>query len=89
MQTPSDGPAPELAIATIDIEYDCRRCGVKKAVTVPARDPNEDVGKWLDTAMLYVARDHVLHSPLCPSRACDVKIPVAKDGDPLGTPRKH
>lgn len=75
---------------TIRVRYSCNVCAIRlREISAPARDPNEDVGTWLDTVMLYVAADHGTYSPNCRSTRCDLQIPVAKDGDPLGTPAKH
>lgn len=80
---------PTLEGVTIEVEYSCHKCRTTETITVPARNPASDVVAWVDFIMRAVERAHSTAAPECTHRYVDLKIPVAKDGDPLGTPRKH
>lgn len=82
-------PAVDVDGLTIEIEYTCHGCRTTATLPVPARDPAADVCSWVDVVMHYVAASHRRHAPKCGCKLVDLKIPVAKDGDPLGTPRRH
>lgn len=72
------------------VRYSCTVCAIRlREISVPSRDPHDDVGAWLETVMLYVAADHRVYSPDCRGQRVDLTIPVAKNGDAIGTPAKH
>lgn len=62
----------------IVLRYSCRACGLKDvAVTVLARDSDEDVLLWMDATGLLLFRDHRDRSPHCqPKTLQNVKIPM-------------
>lgn len=73
---------------TITCMYTCNACGVKDLpVEVPARE-EEDVVKWVEAAAALMGADHGEHSPDCPSRTIDLKIPVT-GADKVGGPPRN
>jgi hypothetical protein len=70
----------------ITIRYTCHSCGLLKlALDVPAR-VDEDVVTWMKSVQQLVGVDHHRRSPACPSRHCDLMVPItgaAQVGGPV------
>lgn len=92
MQTPSDGPAPEISIAFVTCEFSCNNptCAAQKVpVNVIARAPGEDVVRFVERVGVAAAATHARISPECAWRTCDLKIPVPKGDGGVGEPTRQ
>lgn len=64
------------------VEYRCHGgCanGEFGSVPVPARAEHQDVRDWVELARALVYHYHTRDFPQCPSRTCDLKIPLPPD----------
>lgn len=63
----------------ITVLYSRHGCGLHRAeVSVPMRQPDQDLMKWMDTLGICLANDHAKRSPECTAHSCaDVMIPIA------------
>lgn len=60
---------------TVGVMWTCHACGVTDKV-VHVRAPDEDVIHWVEGVRELVGASHWATSPQCPSRQCDLKIPL-------------
>ncbi len=73
------------AHVTIMVLYSCEGCGiVERPVRVRERNSDEGVITWTQATVNEINADHEKNSPLCSSRTCDIKFPIANKNSLIG-----
>lgn len=70
-------------------KYSCAVCGVEKQeITVRTRRRHQDVVAYTHYVASVAGRDHNIRSPGCPSKQCDLYLPVggSKQEPQIGMP---
>lgn len=79
----------ELAPVHIEIQYDCRVCGVGfRPFVMRERRADEDVIAWTKYAAECCGAHHLHVAPGCPCREVDLKIPISGADRIGGAPRQ-
>ncbi len=76
-------------LLTITVKYSCFDCFLTNVeVIVPAREPDEDVVRFMNQTIEHIGRDHHRRSPQCrPQELKNLMIPI--EGDVVGGAKRH
>lgn len=70
---------------TVPVRYSCKRCGfVDRIVNVRERYEAEHISGWVELVRVEIGKDHDAAAPKCGSYMVDVKIPLVREGQPIG-----